>query len=596
MAIVDYSPPPPGSPGYVFHDDSGKSAYLFGPEAEGLKSWIDQSKPPDARTAYDPSAPFGSVAAVPDAPPAPVASVPDVPPNMSPAPAMSMAPPTPALAMSVPAAAVPPPMAPRPVPAVPVSSAIAPPGPVESLPMLGGGEGGAPMTRDEAIRQTYNAAVINAATRGSYVPGAAAVDPERMMREGRPVEVGEAVVGAQPETQEEHDRRIAYENSQHEADATALTELDAANAERIAEAKRQQVDAAHRAAELSGDLYDAQKRDAQANAIFQTNVARLQKEQDAVTQMKVDPNRLFREKGALASIGSALAVGLGAFGSALAKTPNYANEIVQGAINRDIAAQEDEIQRKGANANNAMANFVKTYGLTLDESRELAKSTQLRYAASMVDMNAAKMTSIDAKAKAAAMKADFLAQAQQRDASLSQMLKGRITKQFAFVQPRAATRGYYKEPTLKDLHEGAMAVGAVNKAFAPAGGGKLSARLGAQEATNESAIEDLQNFKKNAPEGYVLPDTTGIPRTDARIQLDAAAKAIVGKVVAGSNGAYSQDEAHNLERQLADPRESVRNAAAARLHEALRTSHSAIERQRGNNQAALEINAGGGEE
>lgn len=594
MAIVDYSPPPPGSPGYVFHDDSGKSAYLFGPEAEGLKSWIDQSKPPDARTAYDPSAPFGSVAAVPDAPPAPAASVPDVPPNMSPAPAMSMAPPTPAPAMSVAPAAAPPPMAPH-AAAVPVSNAIAAPGPIESLPTLGG-EGGPPMTKDEAMRQAYNAAVINAATRGSYVPGTAAVDPERMMREGRPVEVGEAVSGGLPETQEEHDRRIAYENSQREADATALSELDAANAERIAEAKRQQVESAHRAAELSGDLYDAQKRDAQANAIFQTNVARLQKEQDAVTQMKVDPNRLFREKGALASIGSALAVGLGAFGSALAKTPNYANQIVQGAIDRDIAAQEDEIQRKGANANNAMANFVKTYGLTLDESRELAKSTQLRYAASMVDLNAAKMTSIDAKAKAAAMKADFLAQAQKRDADLAQMLKGRITKQFAFVQPRAATRGYYKEPTLKDLHEGATAVGAVNKAFAPAGGGKLSARLGAQEATNESAIEDLQNFKKNAPEGYVMPDVPGVPRTDARIALDAQVDAIVGKVVTGSNGAYSHEEAQALKTQLHDPRESVRNAAAARLHEALRTSHGAIERQRGNNQPALEINAGGGEE
>lgn len=63
-----------------------------------------------------------------------------------------------------------------------------------------------------------------------------------------------------------------------------------------------------------------------------------------------------------------LSAGLGAFASTIMKSPNYALEVVHGLIDKDIAAQEKEIQIKGDAANNALADLTRKLG-----SQERAK-------------------------------------------------------------------------------------------------------------------------------------------------------------------------------------------------------------------------------
>jgi hypothetical protein len=61
---------------------------------------------------------------------------------------------------------------------------------------------------------------------------------------------------------------------------------------------------------------------------------------------KVDPGKFFKEKGTLASIGAAFAIGLGAYAASITGGKNNAMDIIDNAIDRDIAAQKQAIQSK----------------------------------------------------------------------------------------------------------------------------------------------------------------------------------------------------------------------------------------------------------
>lgn len=65
-----------------------------------------------------------------------------------------------------------------------------------------------------------------------------------------------------------------------------------------------------------------------------------------VRNSRVDPNHYWKEKGTANQIASAIAVGLGSLGSSITHGPNFAMQIIDGAINRDMSAQESEAKKK----------------------------------------------------------------------------------------------------------------------------------------------------------------------------------------------------------------------------------------------------------
>ena len=109
--------------------------------------------------------------------------------------------------------------------------------------------------------------------------------------------------------------------------------------------------------------------------------------------------------------------------------------------------------------------------------------------------------------------------------------------------------------------------------------------MASQQSTKRSAQEDLVQYMKEDAGGLIAPKVHGAG-TQARIDLEAKANAIVGKVVAGSNGTVNEGEMNLLREGLTSPLESVRKATAKKLHEALVTADKYLEQQRGTVQGA----------
>lgn len=495
MAVIGYTPHP--ASGFVFHRDDGPSMHFSGAEADGLRQWVDASRGPDGRMAFDPSAPFGSASSVPDAQPAPPRTVVDT----GAAGGMSMAP------SAAPAMSSAPPLAP---PAANPGAPMPTPSPAQegAPPMARGPQQGPTITGPEAAAY---------ALRKRYVPGRAAYDPEADAATRRAVPVAQTVTGGLAGTPEEEAQRLESAKALHAANQAAIAEVGAASAERAAAAEDARTLAVNRAIQADQEQKEALAKRAAVENTWNSTNARLQAESDAAAKQQVDPRRLFSGSGGTAAaIGSALAVGLGAFGASLNHGPNYAQQIIDASIQRDIDAQTDAIHRRGQNAQNAIANFQHTYGLTLDEARSAVKSTQLRYAAAMTDINAARIGSADARQSAAVMKAQLIQNAAMEEAKLAELYKGRVTKQFAMAAPQAGSRGGMRDPTDAEITAGANAVGAINKATGAADEGK---------ASNRNADRMQQQFelerRVTLPDGKFAYATDKARADKAQARIDA---------------------------------------------------------------------------
>lgn len=92
---------------------------------------------------------------------------------------------------------------------------------------------------------------------------------------------------------------------------------------------------------------DTLRRNSMAEA--GTRARMLEEERSNLRKQKIDPNHWYKEKGTAGSILAAIAVGAGAFAAAMPHTntkENFALGIIDKAINRDVAAQQDDMDRK----------------------------------------------------------------------------------------------------------------------------------------------------------------------------------------------------------------------------------------------------------
>jgi hypothetical protein len=193
--------------------------------------------------------------------------------------------------------------------------------------------------------------------------GSIFVETRSAPTKGGPVEKSRTVKGGFGENEEYKEATASAFKEQQSAE-----ELGAATA-------------AHQAAEERGFLEEHQRQlvaqqqaqQAQMETI-KRGVAEKQVAYD-IAQSKynnfseIDQDRIWRKKGTGASILAVIGSALGAFGSALTKTPNFALEIINGAIDRDIRAQEQEIAINREAAGNALADLQRQTG-----SLDLAKS------------------------------------------------------------------------------------------------------------------------------------------------------------------------------------------------------------------------------
>jgi len=183
---------------------------------------------------------------------------------------------------------------------------------------------------------------------------------------------------------------------------------------------------------------------------IETRVANLRSKYDtmqaAYQNSKVDQNRILKgEKGVIMG----LAAGLGAFGAALARTPNYALETINRMQDADIRQQEAERSIKGEGANNTLRDLEKELG-----SLDLAKTALrgLKTNAAKLQFEAIAANTADARIKANAQKVAALLEKQELDRKeqLNRDALGLVTRSFVNVPGSPGSPGGITRPERKE--------------------------------------------------------------------------------------------------------------------------------------------------
>ena len=208
-----------------------------------------------------------------------------------------------------------------------------------------------PMTQPQAqpgmipVQQTVSQTVTDPLARSEQRIAGMAVDEALQSK-------ANAEIAANNAAQEEARARAAL--LQKEADETA-----AANAKRAEEAN--------------------QKRAAIESAV---------QERDS---FKFNPNRHKERMGVGGQILATIGEALGAFGAALTKTPNYAHELLQRAIDNDVHSQEKEYAALGAKVDSRRNDFAafRQQGFDDDAARTASRLLRLQQASAKYDELAA---------------------------------------------------------------------------------------------------------------------------------------------------------------------------------------------------------------
>ncbi len=210
---------------------------------------------------------------------------------------------------------------------------------------------------------------------------------------------------------------------------------------------------------------------------------------------KIDPNRVYHgTAGTIRRIGEALAAGFGAFGAALAKTPNFALEIINKNIDDDIAAQRQEIATKKDQANNAMADLQRR-GLTLSQSEALTRSMQSEHIQGQLDLLKLDASDAETNAQIDATKAALTEQQLKFKEQYRQESMGTATRTLAsqIAYPRAGTAGGLRPVSVdKQLDRDAKRLANAEAARKASGG----AAPGEEKPTSPAAVAELNKFNK----------------------------------------------------------------------------------------------------
>ena len=283
-------------------------------------------------------------------------------------------------------------------------------------------------------------------TKRVFVPGSPGVDPHRMRAQGVAVPTTSNTVteAGAPYDPEQARERIGAAKQVRDADLAGMELQAQQTANQLASQRAL-------APKLEQEAAIAQESFQRMQAAYKVDRSRLQRElDDYEKRAHVEPDRFFRDRGLFATIGMAIAQGMGAYASAMTGAPNFAYEMVQKAIDRDIAAQRDEIEAGRVSRRNKLAFMMDSYGYDLPQAE-----AAMRIAMNKSADNQAQMFAAESKLPQYAVEAQkYNAMTQQELIKQEQALynasigKQTRTQSEAFVQPKAATGGGYVEREL----------------------------------------------------------------------------------------------------------------------------------------------------
>ncbi len=317
--------------------------------------------------------------------------------------------------------------------------------------------------------------------------------------------------------------------------AQAEVVKDVEEAGRLGAAKAEEVRAFRDA--TAQHLKDEEARAANAMLVDENRLEMMQLDErkalEDLAKQKKDPQRLFKERGTVASIAAGIGVALGAFGAALTGTRNAALDIINAAIERDLDAQEREIQIKREKVNlqgNLIARFERMMG-NRQNARSLARQHYLQDVAFQLESKAAaapEEVKLAAKQNADVLRTNAAAENDKRKERHTQTIKGR--------QPLLGAAGGGQQLPASEAEKLGTASAAVN------------------------ANEDLYRSWDNDASGAWNWLMSFLPATDATMYEDkrAMAKQVIGSYLEG--GVLRKEDESKYDQYLPKPGDSKARA------------------------------------
>ncbi len=332
----------------------------------------------------------------------------------------------------------------------PMPSAPSLPPPQAGAPMPGPGPAPmAPPGIGDVSLAARDAVAAGAAQRilqgGRMMPGAAGRDPNRERRTGVmvPVDQSTKTEYGNPYSQDQAQDRVDADRAVMQSQVAGI-ELQAQQTENALLSQRAAAPMlAKQAAEQENahNIFVAQ---------FRSERGRFQQELDDYNKnVKVDPGKYFKDRGILGGIGMAIAQAMGAYASSMNGGPNFAMEIIQRGIDRDIDAQKDEIHNGRASRGNQLARMMDDYGWDMQQSEAALRIAQNKSAENQAALYALETKLPQYQVQADVIKAELARDTVKREQDLYNASLGKRTQTQgeAFVQPRAASGPTFKADT-----------------------------------------------------------------------------------------------------------------------------------------------------
>jgi hypothetical protein len=306
-----------------------------------------------------------------------------------------------------------------------------------------------PMTREEQFLAQERANLL----KGKYVPGSPAVTVADLERQAANKRMNAKTM----QEQRTYDQAPVSPELQGELAAInlekrGLNDVRAQSEEALLERQQREALQANKAAQ--GEAIMQRALEKRAIERTQQRLAQVEELDSKIANWSEDPNRVFGGN-ALSQIGAIIAQAIGAYSAALGGGPNQAMQLINGVIDRDIAAQRAEYGKLKDARVNAYGWYVEQLG---DEDLATAalKASQMKivqaYDASVVASDKRKEVQLAWADRDLQYREEAVKQRQE----IANIEQGKVVKAAAGTadSPRAATRGGYVRPTLKQFIEG----------------------------------------------------------------------------------------------------------------------------------------------
>lgn len=331
---------------------------------------------------------------------------------------------------------------------------------------IGGPPPAAPLTEEalqERTKAEEGARLLASVPTHRRVPG---VDPERMQREGKPVDQSFMRQGGLPTDLVE--RQKADREQQYAGTNDVLTTVQNENlAAREAETQRLRAEA-----QTLKDQNDKRDLELQRRSVqYQTDRAALEKEvDDYYDRSKPDPDGGLRKaRGPIGNIASAIAQFMGAYAAIISGSPNFANQILNKKIDSHVDAQIEEFKR-GKMKRDGQLQRMAERGMSIEQMKSALKLQQELYIQKEAETRAYVEGTRESKAAFQTLMADRAERKLGLEQAFEKEALGKETVSGAFVQPKAG--GLVPLTPLERIEQGTKLKNAGSEFAYALGGGK----------------------------------------------------------------------------------------------------------------------------